>query len=106
MAVAQAFIEEIVNPANAQELFKYTGKILENVEPSAYEGIDELEKKVIDATYVGYEKAENRPLFTEWGSVWDSWQNALLSWSSTQPKDAEAAYNEVKASFEAMMSSF
>ena len=106
MAVAQAFIEEIVNPANAQELFKYTGKILENVEPSAYEGIDELEKKVIDATYAGYEKAENRPLFTEWGSVWDSWQNALLSWSSTQPKDAEAAYNEVKASFEAMMSSF
>ena len=58
MAVAQAFIEEIVNPANAQELFKYTGKILENVEPSAYEGIDELEKKVIDATYAGYEKAE------------------------------------------------
>lgn len=106
MAVAQAFIEEIVNPANAQELFKYTGKILENVEPSAYEGIDELEKKVIDATYAGYEQAENRPLFTEWGSVWDSWQNALLSWSSTQPKDAEAAYNEVKASFEAMMSSF
>lgn len=106
MAVAQAFIEEIVNPANAQDLFKYTGKILENVEPSAYEGIDELEKKVIDATYAGYEQAENRPLFTEWGSVWDSWQNALLSWSSTQPKDAEAAYNEVKASFEAMMSSF
>ncbi|SCI82905.1 Maltose/maltodextrin-binding protein precursor [uncultured Clostridium sp.] len=106
MAVAQAFIEEIVNPANAQDLFKYTGKILENVEPSAYEGIDELEKKVIDATYAGYEQAENRPLFTEWGSVWDSWQNALLSWSSTQPKDAKAAYNEVKASFEAMMSSF
>lgn len=106
MAVAQAFIEEIVNPANAQELFKYTGKILENVEPSAYEGIDELEKKVIDATYAGYENATARPLFTEWGSVWDSWQNALLSWSSTQPKDAEAAYNEVKASFEAMMSGF
>lgn len=106
MAVAQAFIEEMVNPANAQELFKYTGKILENVEPSAYEGIDELDKKVIDATYAGYEEAINRPLFTEYGSVWASWQNALLSWSSTQPKDAEAAYNEVKASFEAMMAGF
>ena len=35
MAVAQAFIEEIVNPANAQELFKYTGKILENNEVKA-----------------------------------------------------------------------
>ena len=42
MEIATAFIQEVVNPANAQELFKYTGKIIENVDPSAYEGIDEL----------------------------------------------------------------
>lgn len=103
MEVAQAFIKEIVNPDNAQELFKYTGKVLENVEPSAYEGIDELEKKVVDATYAGYETAINRPLFDEYGQVWGSFQNALLSWSAKNPADAEAAYAEVKASFDAMM---
>ena len=106
MAVATAFIQEIVNPANAQELFKYTGKVLENVDPSAYEGIDALDKKVIDATFAGYEAAPARPLFDEWGQVWGSWQNALLAWSNTKPADAEAEYNEVKASFEAMMANF
>lgn len=103
MEVAQEFIKEVVNPANAQELFKYTGKVLENVEPSAYEGIDELEKKVIDATYEAYESAVNRPLFDEYGQVWSTWQNALLSWSAKNPANAEAAYAEVKASFDAMM---
>ena len=103
MELSVAMIEEIVNPEFAQDLFKITGKILENVEPSAYEGIDPLNKKVIDATYTSYEKAVSRPLFTEWDSVWATWQNALLSWSSTQPKNAEEAYEQVKASFEAMM---
>ena len=103
MEVASAFIEEMVNPDNAQELFKYTGKILENVEPSAYEGIDALDKKVIDATYAGYETAIARPLFTEYGQVWGTWQNALLSWSAKNPANAEEAYGEVKAAFEAMM---
>ena len=32
MEVAQAFIEEIVNPDNAKELFDATGKVLENAE--------------------------------------------------------------------------
>lgn len=103
MEVATAFIKEIVNPANAKELFEVTGKILENVEPSVYDGIDELDKKVIDATYAGYEAAPARPLFSEYGQVWATWQNALLSWSAKNPANAEAAYNEVKASFEAMM---
>lgn len=103
MALSQEFIEEIVNPEFAKDLFEHTGKILENVEPSAYEGIDALNKKVIDATYASYEKAIARPLFTEYGKVWDSWQNALLSWSSTNPTSAEEAYGQVKASFEAMM---
>ncbi|MGL4762290.1 MAG: sugar ABC transporter substrate-binding protein [Sarcina sp.] len=103
MELSVAMIEEIVNPKFAQDLFEITGKILGNVEPSAYEGIDPLNKKVIDATYESYEKAVSRPLFTEWDNVWATWQNALLSWSSTQPKNAQEAYEQVKASFEAMM---
>lgn len=103
MEVATAFIKELVNPANAKDLFETTGKVLENVEPSAYEGIDELDKKVIDATYEGYANAVARPLFSEYGQVWGTWQNALLSWSAKNPANAEAAYNEVKASFDAMM---
>lgn len=101
--VAEAFIKELVNPENAQELFKHTGKVLENVEPTAYEGIDALDKKVIDATYAGYEQAVNRPLFSEYGQVWATWQNSLLSWSAKTPANAEAAYAEVKAAFDAMM---
>ena len=104
MAVAEAFIEEIVNPANAKALFESTGKVLENAKPENYEGIDELQKKVIDATYEGYEKAINRPLFSEYGQVWSTWQNALLSWSSDKPANAEDAYKQVKASFDSMMS--
>ena len=103
MELSQEFIEEIVNPEFAKDLFEHTGKILENVEPSAYEGIDALNKKVIDATYASYEKAIARPLFTEYGNVWGAWQNALLSWSSTNPTNAEEAYKQVQASFEAMM---
>lgn len=103
MEVATAFIKELVNPANAKELFEVTGKVLENVEPSAYEGIDELDKKVIDATYEGYANAIARPLFSEYGQVWDTWQNSLLSWSAKKPETAEAAYAEVKAGFDAMM---
>lgn len=106
MEVAEAFIKEMVNPDNAKALFEATGKVLENATAEDYEGIDELDKKVIDATYEGYENAINRPLFTEYGQVWSTWQNALLSWSSNQPTSAEEAYQEVKASFDVMMSSF
>lgn len=104
--LATDFIEEVVNPENAADLFASTGKILENVEPSAYDGVDAMSKKVIDATYESYEVATNRPLFKEYGDVWGSWQNALLSWSSTNPTNAEEAYAQVKASFEAMMANF
>lgn len=104
--LATDFIEEVVNPENAADLFASTGKILENVEPSAYENVDAMSKKVIDATYKSYETAVNRPLFKEYGDVWGSWQTALLSWSSTNPTNAEEAYSQVKASFESMMANF
>ena len=106
MEVAQAFIKEIVNPDNAKELFDATGKVLENATIADYEGIDELQLKVIEATYESYEVAENRPLFSEYGQVWETWQNSLLSWSAKNPENAEEAYKEVKASFDGMMSNF
>ncbi|MGL5067832.1 MAG: sugar ABC transporter substrate-binding protein [Sarcina sp.] len=105
LALSEVFIEELVNPKFAKDLFKHTGKILENVDSSAYEGIDVLNKKVIDATYESYNASIARPLFSEYGDVWGAWQNALLSWSSTQPSNAEEAYNQVQASFKAMMGS-
>ena len=106
MEVAEAFIKEIVNPENAKELFDATGKVLENATIADYEGIDELQLKVIEATYASYEVAENRPLFSEYGQVWETWQNALLSWSAKNPANAEEAYKEVKASFDGMMANF
>lgn len=105
MELAVAFIEELVNPENAVDLFNATGKILENVEPAAYDSVDKMSKKVIDATYDSYNTAMDKPYFSEWDNVWDSWQNALLSWSSTKPKNVEEAYLQVKASFEAMLES-
>lgn len=105
MILAQDFIKELVNPKYAQDLFKSTGKILENVEPSVYDGIGGIDEKVIKATYASYEKSISRPLFEEYGKVWDTWKNALLSWSSQKPANGEEAYKQVQASFKAMMES-
>lgn len=98
-------IKEIVNPEYAVDLFNATGKILENATIETYKNSDltDIQKEIIAAVYQSYEKAPARPLFSEWGQVWDTWKNALLSWNSVQPKTAEEGYNEIKASFDAMM---
>lgn len=108
MALSQAFIEEIVNPEFAIDFFKATGKILENVKADVYLGSDlsATDKLVIEAVLDSYAAAPARPLFTEWGSVWDTWKNAMLSWSAVNPKTVEDAYSEVQASFTAMMGNF
>lgn len=108
MLLAQAFIEEVVNTEFAIDFFAATGKILENVEPSVYENssLAETDKIVIASVIESYKDAPARPLFTEWGSVWDTWETALLSWSSVKPANVEAAYKEVQASFTAMMKNF
>ncbi|MDD7463577.1 MAG: sugar ABC transporter substrate-binding protein [Anaerococcus sp.] len=108
MAIAEQMIKEIVNPDYAVDLFKATGKILENVDASVYAESDlsDSDKAVIDATIKSYEDAPARPLFEEWGSVWDSWKNAVLSWNSVKPADEEAAYKELQASFKSMMTNF
>lgn len=107
MALAEEMIEEIVNPEYAESLFNVSGKILENVPVEVYQAseLDDMSKNIIAATLESYDEAVSRPLFTEWGQVWATWQNALLSWSATQPKTVEEAYKEVQASFEAMMAS-
>ena len=108
MLLSQKFIEEVVNPEYAVDFFKATGKILENVPLSAYEDSDlsDTDKVVIGAVIESYENAPARPLFLEWGSVWDTWKNAILSWPNTKPATPEDAYKEVQASFDAMMQNF
>ncbi len=105
MAIAQEMIKEIVNPEFAIDIFKSTGKLLENVDVSVYKDSDltDAQKELIEAVYASYEKSADRPLFSEWGGVWDTWQNAILSWNTSKPANAEAAYKEIKASFDAMM---
>ncbi len=106
--LSQKFIEEVVNPEYAVEFFKATGKILENVPLSDYEDSDlsQTDKMVIRAVIESYEAAPARPLFIEWGSVWDTWKNSILSWPNTKPATVEDAYKEIKASFDAMMQTF
>lgn len=108
MLLAQKFIEEVVNPEYAVELFEASGKIMENVDASVYEDSDlsDTDKTVIGAVIESYENAPARPLFTEWGQVWDTWKNAILSWSNTEPANVEEAYEEIKSSFDAMMLNF
>lgn len=108
MALGQAFIEEVVNPEFAVDFFKATGKILENVTAADYLNSDlsDVDKEVIAAVLESYDAAPARPLFTEWGSVWDTWQNGLLSWAAQKPATVEAAYEAMKASFDAMMLNF
>lgn len=105
VALAEAMIGEIVNPDYAVDLFKATGKILENVPADAYAAsdLDEIDKKVIAATIDSFHVSPGRPLFQEFGPVWDTWKNAVLSWNSVVPANVEAAYGELKASFDAMM---
>ncbi len=106
--LAEALIAELVNPEHAVDLFKATGKVLENVKVETYTASDlsDVDKAVIKATIDSYNNSPARPLFTEWGKVWDTWKNAVLSWNSVNPESAEAAYSELKASFEAMMGNF
>lgn len=108
MLLAQAMIEQIVNPEYAVEFFEATGKILENVDVSVYEASDlsDVNKKVVAAVIESYQDAPARPLFSEWGSVWDTWKNGVLSWAAIKPATVEEAYAEVKASFDAMMTNF
>lgn len=108
MALSQALIEELVNPMYAADLFVATGKILENVSKDEYMAMDlpENDKVVIGAVLDSYQDAPARPLFTEWGQVWSTWENGLLSWSAVKPATVEDAYKEVKASFDAMMLNF
>ncbi|MDO5755566.1 MAG: sugar ABC transporter substrate-binding protein [Tissierellia bacterium] len=106
MTLAQEMIKEIVNPEYAADLFESTGKILENVSAEDYENseLSDFNKEVIKATKESYDEAVDRPLFKEWGQVWETWENAILSWSSTKPASDEQAYEQIKASFDAMMS--
>lgn len=108
MDLSMRLIEEIVNTEYAVDFFKTTGKILENVKVEEYLDSDlpEVDKIVIESVIRSYEDAPARPLFTEWGSVWDTWENSLLSWSSVNPASVEEAYSLVKASFDAMMGNF
>lgn len=108
VALANAMIKEIVNPEYAVDLFKATGKILENVNADTYAQSDlsDSDKAVIAATIESYQNSPARPLFQEWGDVWDTYKNAILSWNSTEPKSEEEACNELKASFDSMMANF
>lgn len=105
MQLVQAMIEEIVNPEFAVDLFKATGKILENVPADVYTNsdLDEIDKKVIAAIIESYKISQNRPLFREWGEVWDTYKNAILSWNSVKPDSAEAAYEQLQASFASLL---
>lgn len=105
VALAEAMIAEIVNPEYAVDLFKATGKILENVKAETYAASDlsEIDKKAIAAVIDSFKVSPGRPLFQEFGPVWDTWKTAVLSWNSVVPQDVEAAYDLLKASFDAMM---
>ena len=109
MALAEAFIAELLKPENAPKLYLATGKILENADLSVYEGsadLTDFDKKLIKTCIDSYSTSVGRPLFTEFDSVWETWENAIKSWSNTKPADPKAAYNEVKASFDSMMENF
>lgn len=108
VALAEAMIKEIVNPEFAADLYKASGKILENVPVEKYKEMDlsDTDKSIIEATIASYKEAPARPLFKEWGDVWDTYKNAILSWNSVKPADEKAAYAEIKASFDSMMANF
>lgn len=108
MKLAEVMIEELMNTDYAVDFFKATGKIMEHVDANVYASSDlsDTDKTVVAAVIESYQDAPARPLFTEWGQVWTTWENAVLSWSSVKPASVEDAYAEIKAAFDAMMSNF
>lgn len=105
IVLAEELMKELLNTAKAEEFFEITGKIMPNVTIADYEatGLTDIQKKTISATIQSFETSESRPLFAEWGGVWDTWKNALMSWNNTQPANAEVAYSALKDAFTAMM---
>ena len=105
VALAEAMIAEIINPDFAEDLFRATGKILENATAEQYEAsaLDEVDKTVIAAAIKSFNISPGRPLYQEFGQVWETWKNSVLSWNNVQPQDVEAAYAELQAAFSAMM---
>lgn len=108
LSLVEAFIAELMNTDYAIDFYKSAGKIMENVPAEVYTSSDlaEIDKTIIENVLISYEDAPARPLFTEWGNVWDTWKNGLLSWSAEQPESAQEAYEILRASFEAMMMNF
>ncbi len=108
MDLGHAMIAEIQNTDYAVDFFTASGKIMENVDASLYldSDLSDTDKLVIESVIESYNQAIPRPLFTEWGQVWGTWENAMLSWSAVNPSNVEEAYNEVKAAFDAMMLNF
>lgn len=108
MEVAVEMIKQIVNPEYFEDLFAATGKVLENVPAETYanSNMSDIDKAVVAATIESYETAPLRPLFIEWGQVWDTWKNSILSWNAVQPASPEEAYAEMQAAFKAMMENF
>lgn len=105
ISLSKAFIEELMKPENAIEMFKQAGKIMPNVKADVYEKSDlsDLEKKTIKNVIDSYAVSEPRPTYPEYGSVWDTWKNSVLSWASIKPASAEDAYKELNAAFTSMM---
>lgn len=107
MLLSTELIKEILNPEYFEDFFKATGKIMLNVPADKYASaanLSDIEKKVVAAIIESFKNAEARPLFDEWGQVWPSWQNALLSWTSIKPATVEDAYKALQDSFKTMMS--
>lgn len=108
LLLCQAMIEELINPEFAIDFFQIAGKIMPNVSADVYASSDmsEVDKNVVAAVIDSYQVAVARPLFTEWGSVWDTYKAGVLSWASVKPATVEEAYKLVQDSFTAMMTNF
>ncbi|MDO5717614.1 MAG: extracellular solute-binding protein [Tissierellia bacterium] len=105
IALAHDLISEIVSPEYAVELFKSSGKILENADPAIYEKSDlnEIDKKIISTTIKSYKNSAELPVYKEWLNVWKAWEDGILAWNLSQPDSPEEAYEEMRASFESVL---
>ncbi|CAM3074866.1 sugar ABC transporter substrate-binding protein [Streptobacillus ratti] len=105
LALSEAVIAEIMNPEYAADFYRYTSKVMPHVSKEDYAKVDlsDLDKKAINAVIDGYEVSVSRPLFKEWEQVWETWENAILSWEAKKPATPELAYKDIQASFRALL---
>lgn len=90
--LAEMFVSELLNPANAAQFYLFTGKIMENATIDDFIAIQSFDASVISAVLTSFPnaKAYGSDKIDEQRLL--DWEEALLTWEIEQPRNFDKAY--------------